>query len=1123
MTKKLLLIAFILAYFSRIVCAQQLPSVTSLTNVLPPSPNALEQTRYSGVPINYSTGSANVQIPMGEIKSGKITVPISINYSGGNGIKVNQIASRTGMSWALQAGGLISRTVYGRPDESSKWLTPPAGLSEDSPPVYYYLDSATQNTIAYDTQSDIFNFEFNGYSGKFILKPTERTKVIQLSPSPLRIETNFNGEFAGNWTIRITDPKGFVYLFGGTTATEKSKTVADGAGCGKSYDAPIATAWYLIKISRYSGEYVSFNYSALTFDYVVDGAQTLIRTPQSTVIAPKCTTGTCGARSESQVCKTTLQSQGVLLSSITSNLNQVSFNYVTRTDLPNDRLLSLIQFSKRNTADTTQSVIYNNFGFEYIYSNNTSYYNAYGGGTALTTRAFLKTVTRSVAGQAAQYYRLNYLNINALASRLSFAQDYWGFFNGKNNVNLVPKSAEPELESLFPSNLANREPDAAYSAFGLLSSITYPTGGKDSLQYESNTVYDTRRPLIPRTYFDHTIQGIGDRTDNPYYYPFTIYSSQNITFNFSTQKTSGTLDGHQKGTLRVKDGAGFELYNTVLNLDSSNVHTLALGPGNYTAEMHATGQATLARLFFNYQTLGPEVTANYEAGGVRVLRNISIPNIGLPLQKRFLYAATTSPTASSGKLRGTPNPSYYYSNLIDGFNCPDGSVSQCLNKVGYTNPIYPLTYFSGNHIYYTDVVELQNETLENGGTAHQYLVSAIQEPPLVRGGYIPGVPLSTLNMNNGLERITKHFSYSAGTYKTVQLIRKNYISDPRLYQQFDNYVVRRNWLPTTISSPPSPQMYEPFDVSRFVISSDWVYADTTVTINYDLNGLNPVESRQLTKYNSITHLQPTEISNNMSDGRTQRIVLKYPQEMVNAGITVPYQAMLTKNQIIEQIVREEYIGVDFKQSLTTNYYPWAANVIEPISIQTRMGVSTAIDVISFDAYDAMGNLLTQSQTGGIKISYKYGYWNNFPIAECRNALTTEFFSQNFEEVGGAATLTPHTGLKYHAGDYTVSWAIPNARAYRISYWYLDGTWKYAEQDYTTPLTLTAGTAIDDVNIYPKDAEIKTYTYNLLAGPSSMIDQKGQTIYYTYDGYLRLEYVKDQFGNIVKSHTYNYKP
>ncbi|MES2653120.1 MAG: hypothetical protein V4663_15370 [Bacteroidota bacterium] len=1123
MIKKLLLIAFICCSCGITMYAQQSPNALALTNVLPPSPNASEQTKYSGVPINYATGSANVQIPMGEIRSGKIVVPISVNYSGGNGIKINQIASRTGMNWALNAGGLISRTVYHQPDETSKWLTPPAGLDGDSPPVYFYLDSATQVTIAYDTQSDIFNFEFNGYSGKFILKPTERTKVIQLSPSPLRIETNFNGEFVGNWSIMITDPKGFVYLFGGTAATEMSKTVPDGTGCGKSYAQPIATAWYLTKISRYTGEYVNFNYSALTFDYVVDGSQTLIRTPQSTIISPKCTTANCTARSDSPVCKTTLQSQGVLLSSITSNLNQVSFNYVARTDLPNDRLLSLVQFSKRNTADTTQSVIYNNFSFEYVYSNNTSYYNAFGGGVSLSSRAFLKTITRSVAGQAAQYHRLNYLNINALASRLSFAQDYWGFFNGKNNVNLVPKSAEPELESLFPSNLANREPDAAYSAFGLLSSITYPTGGKDSLQYESNTVYETRRPVIPRTYFDHTIQGTGVSENVTYTYPFTLYSSQNVTFNFSTQETGGTLNGHQIGILRIRDGAGIELYNTVLHLDSSNVHTLALGAGNYTAEMNAAGQATLARLFFNYQTLGPEVTANYEAGGVRVLRNISIPNIGLTLQKRFLYAATASPAASSGKLRSAPNPTYYYSNLIDGFNCPDFSVSQCLNKVGYSNPIYPLTYFSGNHIYYTDVVELQNETLENGGTVHQYLVSNIQEPPLVRGGYIPGVPLSTINMNNGLERITKHFSYSAGTYKTVQLIRKNYISDPRLYQQFDNYVVRRNWLPTATSSPPSPQMYEPFDVSRFVISSDWVYADTVVTINYDLNGNNPVESRQLTKYNSIIHLQPTEISNNMSDGRTQRIVLKYPQEMVNAGVTVPYQAMITKNQIIAQIVREEYIGVDFKQAVNTNFQAWAAGVIEPLNIQTRMGASTAIGVIDFDAYDTMGNLLTQSQTGGIKISYKYGYWNNFPIAECRNALTTEFFSQNFEEVGGAATSTPHTGLKYHAGDYAVSWAIPNARAYKISYWYLDGTWKYAEQNYTGPLTLTAGTAIDDVNIYPKDAEIKTYTYNLLAGPSSMIDQKGQTIYYTYDAYLRLQYIKDQFGNIIKSHTYNYKP
>src|ERR1041385_4464654 len=89
----------------------------SLTSVLPPAPNAFELTRYSGLPINLSTGSVSAKIPLGDVKAGKVDVPVLLSYNSGNGVLMNQQASRTGIGWTLEAGGVITRAIHGNPDE----------------------------------------------------------------------------------------------------------------------------------------------------------------------------------------------------------------------------------------------------------------------------------------------------------------------------------------------------------------------------------------------------------------------------------------------------------------------------------------------------------------------------------------------------------------------------------------------------------------------------------------------------------------------------------------------------------------------------------------------------------------------------------------------------------------------------------------------------------------------------------------------------------------------------------------------------------------------------------------------------------------------------------------------
>ncbi|RYZ24974.1 MAG: hypothetical protein EOP49_45250, partial [Sphingobacteriales bacterium] len=87
-----------------------------LPKVVLPSPEAYAITKYGDVPVDERTGMVNASIPIYAYSAGKLSLPISLNYSG-SGVKVSQLATWTGINWTLSAGGAITRTVNDAPDE----------------------------------------------------------------------------------------------------------------------------------------------------------------------------------------------------------------------------------------------------------------------------------------------------------------------------------------------------------------------------------------------------------------------------------------------------------------------------------------------------------------------------------------------------------------------------------------------------------------------------------------------------------------------------------------------------------------------------------------------------------------------------------------------------------------------------------------------------------------------------------------------------------------------------------------------------------------------------------------------------------------------------------------------
>lgn len=136
-----------------------------------PTAAASSLGKYTDIPVDLSTGIPNISIPLHNITDGNISLPISLSYHA-SGIKVSELSSWVGLGWSLNAGGIITRTVLDIKDDKNDLGTSHGYMYKGAE-----LNNLTNSTIwQHDKEIDIFSFNFNGYSGKFIIdalgKPT---------------------------------------------------------------------------------------------------------------------------------------------------------------------------------------------------------------------------------------------------------------------------------------------------------------------------------------------------------------------------------------------------------------------------------------------------------------------------------------------------------------------------------------------------------------------------------------------------------------------------------------------------------------------------------------------------------------------------------------------------------------------------------------------------------------------------------------------------------------------------------------------------------------------------------------------------------------------------------------
>lgn len=246
-----------------------------------PTPNTTALAQYGIIPTSLHTGKANVSVPLYNKTVRGVNLNMELLYDT-SGLLVNVLPSWTGHSWTLSIGGVISRTIKGRPDEFDTQNHSFPGVDLWKNYFHRYNGKITDPVEGWgDYMPDIFHFSFMGKSGKFFLGNDGNWKVA--SDENLMVEFDINDsknyikpfiDVAPNKLYQqpksikgftLIDQEGNRYVFGGEqNAIEYSIDMREDndGGNGSGINGEMyANSWYLTAVyDRFGVEIFHFEY-----------------------------------------------------------------------------------------------------------------------------------------------------------------------------------------------------------------------------------------------------------------------------------------------------------------------------------------------------------------------------------------------------------------------------------------------------------------------------------------------------------------------------------------------------------------------------------------------------------------------------------------------------------------------------------------------------------------------------------------------------------------------------------------------------------------------------------------------------------------------------------------------
>jgi hypothetical protein len=1136
-------------------------------DVLPHSPEAAAFAKNINIPVSYSSGTPQISIPFYTATSGNVKLPISISYNA-SGIRVEEVATWVGLGWSLSAGGQITRVVRGLPDESGiyGYLHPPSNRT------VRYVDSAHCRCISGSTETsaiqtdlnngildlepDQYSFSVIGYSGdfywnqdssKYILVPFQNIKVLGAPGDFTLVLPDGNScHFGGGDSYQET-------LLSGTTSS-----YIDGYSQAAQAisNTPQATSWMLSSITEPSGRTITFDYRSETVINFGRGGERW---------GKSLTDGTETNRRQSfykQYIKKPM------IQKISADNVNVYFKPSAshRVDVPDyfDGSRSLDTILVTNKSDKELRSFYFHYGYFVSPSYSTSNILDIGVySNEAQHRLYLSSITEKYAIDSLPPYVFTYNSVE-LPSRFSTSQDYWGYYNGKSNgLLLMPKipqnSFNPvipnynEDNSVLPSSTyfnndgADRRIDTSLSAARILNKIQYPTGGTIEYSYEQNKastdyidMYGGVTPpdMVDQSYSLNTMSVLLPASP-----PYPLYYSGNFTINVPATKvkvtpvlptcasysTSSCI--YTVNIKRLPDSALMTTFNT------TNVFDIQLNKGQYLLEILVNDSPDNYPQTFNVTCNWGERldSTSFLVGGVRVRRIVERNGMGKTLNRTLRYTYDGS-ARSSGIVEGYPTYKVYDIN----------TQLQPVRRYYSSNSTLPLTA-DGKTVRY----EFVSEYLDSVASALKttYTFNNGVHVPFKFAAALTGAPQTSYAFENNFLKRKQIFERStSGTYRVL--------TDEQHYFRVFNAL---NYL---------YGLYGPQIIS-YSLATEWYVPDSTGITNYSY--LNDQKDSLYTGekyfYNERILKSITRIQN--SKGKLTDKKTWYPSDYNDvSGYNI--STLLSKNIIelpvkVETSVNGKITGGSIN-SFNSNGQPLDgynyenASLIDT-SVHNKSIVLESNYILKGSLrYDADGNLKQINNSKAPPSTFIWDYaingftglkMNLYPIAEVTNADSSSVAYTSFENAstgnwsysGGVYSGAGVMGKKVYdlsAGPVSKS-GLNSSSSYIVSYWSSSqksvtntntvtvgstyNGWTYYEHQVANPssgtISVSGSGQIDELRLYPKGALMKTYGYDDKYQLNASSDINNHIIYYVYDGFDRLNLIRDENGYILKKFCYNY--
>lgn len=1036
--------------------------------------------------MNLYTGKANVNIPIYEIKSGDISIPIALNYDTG-GVKVDEFSTSVGQNWSLIAGGSISRIIKDFPDNEISY-----GLFAENDWDLGVILNPELNYIGYNRPNRGVNIAQVDYLkwgpgvGNRYAVYSELIGVLTGTPfnNGVQIDRNdYQRDFCPDLFIASAPSLNTKFTCINNTTYEIypnnnnfTTNFLDNSGCKMSS--------YLIDVRSANG----FGFGTNGYDHEGRTQKGIKDFFRFEITNDK---GLIYNFNDEEIKETFLVSPNLDInypnngssSEQNENIRTMMNNYSKKVHTWN---LSTIRDVKNNIVT---------YQYE-TYSNNNTL-KSKNGGKSVEVGVLSNFLNTCLIGQSEFYqYLTNHLSEKLLQKDIKKKRLSKILFNG-GEVNFVYSmdrldyAGEKALTEINVKNIFGEIVKKVIFNYNYFASKENCTTQDCKRMYliSINEVSSTGQVLSHEFEYDQAEMLPKKGSLEQDYFGF--YNNNGLVNANNSQNTfSPKLYFYQnngKNSLlpfQRTDVSNHVFVNGEIDLVPNN-HSLK---GLLKRVTYPTG----AQLELEYENNSFQFfNQNYTGGGARVKNQKIFDNGTLKRQLNYDYKELDN--KSSGYMNNFP----VYGNLLTYKTSP----FQCYSFAAFDKAKISVELTNGNYIGYSRVTEYEvgkGKTVYSFSSPKEVQNTLEVKVPLPANdilapgtGLADNVPCMTALINNSAYPSIANIDYDYMRGKLLEM--KIYDVNDNILQSELNEYSNRNFSETNLSKTFVLQygnglndgLIYGLNVSSKIRTSDYLLSKTTKKDYFGSQFVTNILDL------SYTNLYPfvNKIKNTTSTGISE-IYRFYPFDSEVSGLPL-MSNLIQQNKLREVIKEKTYNNSELLQSSLVNYnsfenivnivngfstYPVVFNSYLSKSISTAKGTNPLTEEGIITKRDLNGNILEFKNKNDKYNVILYGYSQTLPIAKIENATYTQ--------------IEP----------------------------YVDNLKTLSNINDQANLLL----ALNNLRTNLPHAMVTTYTHKPLVGVLTITDPKGDTINYEYDSFGRLSTVKDKNGNIHSENQYNYR-